>query len=996
MPDDLTKTEAAAGPGEAGAPAATVTHAAPRPDAVAVMEAFLGVGAAAPAPGADADAPRRGPAPAVPGHELFEEVGAGGMGVVYRARDLALGRDVAVKLLQDRYSADSAMAARFLEEARITGRLQHPGVPPVHRVGALPDGRPYLVMKLIRGRTLDRLPAEAPGSVNALAVFEQIAQAVGYAHAHGVIHRDLKPSNVMVGGFGEVQVMDWGLAKVLGAAPAAGAEPTVVEATTAIHSPRDADTPVTRAGSVLGTPAYMPPEQAAGETEKIDRRADVFALGAILCYLLTGKPPYAGASADEVHLAAVRGQTAGAFARLDASGAEPALIDLARRCLAFAPDERPADASTVAAAVAALRAAAEERARQAEVQRARAEVRAAEQRKRRRVQLALAGSVVALLALAGGGLWWSDRQAADRATERRAEAARNRQALDAALDQAGAGLRKANPAHGEIDAALTQAGHRLPPAGEDDARARFAELTRARQFLGRLDEIARRALNDTRLDRGDYWREQYTSALADAGIDLAAAPTDELAERVRRSPVASRLAAALDELLAHGGPPGALELVNALDPDPGRVALRQAYHRTDNEAVGKAVAALDGRTLPAAFARFVGGHNLTPPPDAVRILVAAQAAHPDDFDLAALAVFRLPDDRADEMLKYAQIAMAVRPGSAAAYSALGYAFWRKKDYAAATAAFREVVRLVPEDPYNYVNLGSSLADAKDYPAAAAALREAIRLDPGCVAAHTNLGDTLALQGDKAGALAATREALRLNPNDPVAHNNIGDLLFKQKDYAAAADEFRAAVRLEPNFGEAHEGLGDALRARKDIDGAVTAYRAAVRLRVHFPTAYTSLAALLAQKSQPLAALRALRDGAEVDPAWAGDPDTRIRFESARCAILAGTGRGTDAPPGPARPALRREALDWLSADLAAWRQRARKGPNRHSVRETMDRWLGEGDLAGVREPAALAGLPAEERREWEQLWADVRQLRDATRELLPAPREIQSGGNGKR
>src|SRR5581483_4223293 len=149
---------------------------------------------------------------------------AAAWGVVFRARDLSLNRDVAVKLLQDKYAPGSLAAKRFTEEARITGQLQHPGIPPVHQVGTFPDGRPFLVMKLIKGHTLadilasrerERPEGDSPevsrGSL--VAVFEQVCQAVAYAHNRGVIHRDLKPANVMVGAFGEVQVMDWGLAK---------------------------------------------------------------------------------------------------------------------------------------------------------------------------------------------------------------------------------------------------------------------------------------------------------------------------------------------------------------------------------------------------------------------------------------------------------------------------------------------------------------------------------------------------------------------------------------------------------------------------------------------------------------------------------------------------------------------------------------------------------------------------------------------------------------
>src|SRR5262249_46314691 len=143
----------------------------------------------------------------------------GGIGVVYRARDVTLDRDVAVKLLQDKHSCDSPIGRRFADEARITAQLQHPGIPPVAELGTLPNGRPFLAMTLIDGSGPDQLlaprsnPSEGRGRF--VAAFEQVCQAVGYAHAHNVIHRDLKPSNVMVGAFGEVQVMDWGLAKSL-------------------------------------------------------------------------------------------------------------------------------------------------------------------------------------------------------------------------------------------------------------------------------------------------------------------------------------------------------------------------------------------------------------------------------------------------------------------------------------------------------------------------------------------------------------------------------------------------------------------------------------------------------------------------------------------------------------------------------------------------------------------------------------------------------------
>jgi serine/threonine protein kinase len=315
--------------------------------------------------------------PAPPGYELLAEVGRGGMGVVYRARDLALGRDVAVKVLQDRYTTDGPVARQFVEEAQITSQLQHPGVPPIHQVGALADGRPFLVMKLIKGDTLETLlRAQGTGPAELLAIFEKLCETVGYAHERGVIHRDLKPSNVMVGSFGEVQVMDWGLAKVLrnGGAGSEGASGSDSTAPLSDHSElRIPQADVTLDGSVMGTLGYMAPEQAGGELAKIDRRADVFALGGVLCAVLTGRPPYTGTDASEIHLKAVRAQTADCFAALDASGAGPELVSLCKWCLSAEPEARPKDASAVAQAVADFRRATEERARQVELARVRAE-----------------------------------------------------------------------------------------------------------------------------------------------------------------------------------------------------------------------------------------------------------------------------------------------------------------------------------------------------------------------------------------------------------------------------------------------------------------------------------------------------------------------------------------------------------------------------------------------------------------------------------------------
>jgi tetratricopeptide (TPR) repeat protein len=828
--------------------------------------------------------PAAAPGAVVGGYELVEELARGGMGVVYRARDRSLDRDVAVKLLQDRYPADSHAARRFLDEARITAQLQHPGIPPVHEVGVLPDGRPFLAMKLIKGRTLGELLKErADPSADRgrfLAVFEQVCQAVGYAHAHQVIHRDLKPSNVMVGAFGEVQVMDWGLAKLLAGGgrppPESGDDPDATLGTE-VRSARGADL-ATAAGSLLGTPAYMPPEQAIGAVDRIDARSDVFGLGGILCAILTGRPPYVGETAESTRQLAAQVKLDDAHARLAGCGAEPELVALAKQCLAPEPADRPRDAGEVAAAVAALRADAEDRARRAELDRARAEVRAAEQRKRRRVQLALLGAAILLAAGGGAFAWWQDRQAAARGTERRVAAARDREAAALALDQAEAALGKDNPVYGEIDAALVQAERRLAGGGPADLRDRLAGLTAARRMLDRLDEIdvQRWSLSGD----GHRWidaasaRAAYPAAFRDYGLDVAADPPDVVAGRVRGSPIAARLSAAVDDWLAVDGPAALLAVADRLDPDPGRAALRRALRVSGAAVAGAAgdragiagrVAGLDGGSVPPAFAAFVGGHERTPEGDAVRLLQSAQAAHPYYFALAVQAALR--STRADDRVAYFRIALALRPASTLCHNDLGVVLTGgKQDVDGAIAEFREAVRLDPKLAGTHYNLGNALLARKDVGGAIAEFREAVRLDPTFAPAHANLGKALSDRGDADEAISACREAIRLDPTLAPAHANLGNALRAKGEVDRAIAAYREAIRLDPKNARAHTNLGSVLcDARKDVGGAIAEFREAIRLDPELAPAHANLGNALYVSGEVGGAIAACREAVRLDP-----------------------------------------------------------------------------------------------------------------------------------
>jgi formylglycine-generating enzyme required for sulfatase activity/serine/threonine protein kinase len=249
-------------------------------------------------------------------YKLQGEIARGGMGAILKIWDEDLRRSLAMKVILGKGDApteggtpavDTKQLGRFLEEAQVTGQLDHPGIAPVHELGLDADGRVYFTMKLVKGRDLKQIfdlvfeEKEGWNETRALSVILKVCEAMAYAHSKGVIHRDLKPANVMVGSFGEVYVMDWGLARVLGRKdthdirlrPESATPLSSVKTERRAEREEAPDSPlVTMDGDVMGTPAYMPPEQARGEIEKLSPRSDVYAIGAMLYHLLTRRVPY--------------------------------------------------------------------------------------------------------------------------------------------------------------------------------------------------------------------------------------------------------------------------------------------------------------------------------------------------------------------------------------------------------------------------------------------------------------------------------------------------------------------------------------------------------------------------------------------------------------------------------------------------------------------------------------------------------------------------------
>jgi len=769
---------------------------------------------------------------------VLSELARGGMGIVYRGYDRELKRQVAIKVLK---KGQDTASHRFYREAQISGQLQHPGIVPIHETGRLEDGRIYIAMKLVIGQTLRELVEGKAGSQNLpelLGVFGQVCETLAYAHSRNIIHRDLKPDNVMVGKFGEVQVMDWGLAKKLHGLESVDPDHSEVgdrdsenDGSDGLHSPL-----ATVPGRVFGTPAFMPPEQAHGRAA--DHRADVFALGGILFYLLTGQVPF---DAPTKTLAIEKSQNHDVTKQLqvlEAKELDDGLVAIVEACLAPNVENRPSDAGEVNDLFKSYLTGRTQRFEEIRIQSARASERlVAQQKRNRQVAWFLTCIIAALLSTAVAGYLYlteKNRRAFDMANaeleqvKRQSEtenkirvgltSARNFQKLANESDAA------SMPSHWqaalfEIKQAKTLADESISEpllselesvGAEVQSQAnRFFEVKARQEDELACQEIIEEACYESlyppslRLALLERLTDKFAAAYEKIGItpgDLS----DVAANRIANSPCKPFLIHGLllwrievgRESRRFGPRPDDQEnrlwlhaLTKKADLDPFRAEIRDAIDAKEfdkleplfksDEAVGSLATVLLCTPLIETLPNV---------DDRLNYLLRAQQFFPDDFQLQ----WKL--SAVNGMEKEAK---------------------RELGFRAALACFA----LQPDNPAVLMNLGATYIQQGNYDLAVELLEQVVEVAPNFIDAQCNLANAYWKNGKHDLAIQCCEIVLDQFPDHSWATQVIARIREELGQYDQAIIDFKRAAKANPQSGAAQFFLHSIYLKRGEVEEA---------------------------------------------------------------------------------------------------------------------------------------------------------------------------------
>jgi serine/threonine-protein kinase len=728
--------------------------------------------------------------PQVPGYEVEALLGRGAMGIVFRARHLPLNRLVAMKMALAGEFAEPRERARFQREAEAVAALRHPNIVQIHDVGDA-DGRPYFTMEYVEGGSLaQKLTGTPQPARQAAALVATLAGAIQVAHQGGIVHRDLKPANVLLTADGTPKITDFGLARRL-----------------------EGGAGLTQSGIPVGTPSYMAPEQARGQTKGIGPAVDVYALGAILYELLTGRPPFRAETATAT-VQQVISQEPVPPSRLNPKVPRD-LETICLKCLEKDPQKRYPAASHL----------------EMDLQRfQRGEPIAARRpgvlerwvkwvRRRPTAAALLVVTLLFTMALIGGGLWLAVQEA------------QRRQAVEGDLREVAILQQQARWT--EAREALRRVEARLDGGGAGDLRRRVDQARRELDLVIELDRIRLNRLTSgillvykTRADR------DYTKAFQDSDLARVADPPNSVAARLQASAVRVALLAALDDWAVCATDKDRrdwlLAVARKADPDPQ--GWRDRIRDSASWENPKALAEL-ARTVPVSgqsvsLLLALGERLGAAGGDAPALLKRVQTEHPADFWANLILGDALVKTAPVEAGGYYRAALAGRPGAAVGYTALGDALQAQQLRDEATAYYRRAVQIDPLYARGHTNLGNILKAADQVDEAIACYRKALEVDPDYAWAHYDLANTLREAGRREEAIKHYRRFHDLDPaNTHVANILRADLVWRGRGEEVRR-EWKKALEADPPGHDAWFGyaelclfLGDEAeyrRARQDL------------------------------------------------------------------------------------------------------------------------------------------------------------------------------------
>ncbi len=805
---------------------------------------------------------------------LVEEIGRGGMGVVYKAWQKSLKRFVALKQIRESDFASEEEIRRFHLEAEASAKLKHHGIVRIHEFGQV-HGQRYFSMEFIEGQSLAAKLKESRGTLAALesaGIVQELAEAVHYAHSQGVIHRDLKPANVLVASNGRLQVADFGLAKRV-----------------------QGEDELTATGVILGTPGYMPPEQAAGLVAEIDQRSDVYALGATLYTLLVGRPPFHAENAFQT-LKQTLEQEPVPPRQLNATIPRD-LETICLKCLRPERHRRYVSAEALAQDLQRFLNGETTAARPVgHLERCWRWVR----RNPTRAALVAATAVAILTLIAGawGFASYHQDQAHRRALDdlRRAQVSQDiQQSLNQAqqirqgiLNQLANSITAIalhnTPAHwqGQLESAqaLVQRAEALSKTSGLELQTSLLSQIHSLQAALQADERDRqqaRQLESIRLrisGQSDVAEAgpEYAREFRNAGFEVTSQAAEPLAARIRDANIRWQWVAALDHWATitrnEVRREKLLELARQADPDPiWRDRFRDPgvwQSRNALEQLAAEPAALE--QSPALILALVS-RLFSQGADAAPIARRALFRYPSDFWL----YFELGYVSADppEKVGCYRAALAIRPDASHAHNNLGATFCDLlHDYDSAITCFRRAIELEPNYAEPVHNLGIALENKGRIEEAIACFGHALEINPNRAEAHLSLGIAFQRENKVKQAIANYNRAIELNPKLWRAYNRLGLLLVEQNQPHRAVLWLRQGLEIDSQVAPLHNNLGRALFAQDRLKEAKACFHKAIKLDPTGAAPYRNLGLILQRWNETEGAIACFGKATELDPSFA--------------------------------------------------------------------------------------------------------------------------------